>query len=114
MVGLVFLFHFIGDFIFQSRKMGENKSKSMKWLMTHVVIYATILGILSYPLFSNWLPFIIWIVINFYLHLATDFITSRCSGYFYLKNNMKAFWSTIGIDQTIHFTTLYYTFIWLT
>jgi len=114
MVGFLFLFHFIADFVFQSRQMGENKSKSFKWLLLHVSTYAAVIGILSFPLFSNWLAFTVWIVINFYLHLATDFVTSKLSTHFYLKKNMYQFWNVIGIDQAIHFTTLYYTFIWLT
>lgn len=113
MVGLIFLFHYISDFMFQSRMMGENKSSSLGWLLKHVIVYATILGLLSYPLFSGSLDFLFWILLNFSLHLMTDFITSKISTHFYLKKNLYGFWNTIGIDQTIHIVTLYYTFIWL-
>lgn len=113
MIALIFLFHFIADFLFQSRKMGENKSKSNKWLLLHVGTYATILGILSFPLFNDWKIFIFWILINFCLHLSTDFCSSRLSSFFYRKKNMYRFWNIIGGDQTIHFITLYYTFTWL-
>src|SRR5260221_14530512 len=113
MVGFIFLFHYIADFLFQSRMMGENKSSSLEWLLKHVIVYATILGLLVYPFFSSSLTFVIWIVMNFCLHLITDFITSKISTYFYLKKNMYGFWNTIRIDQTIHIVTLYYTFIWV-
>lgn len=114
MVGLIFLFHYIADFIFQSRMMGENKSSNFGWLLKHLVVYTIIIGLLAYPLFPSMLAFGVWIVINFYLHLITDFITSKISTYYYLKKNMYGFWNTIGIDQLIHIVTLYYTFIWLT
>lgn len=114
MVGLIFLFHYISDFMFQSRMMGTTKSSSFEWLLKHVIVYITIIGILAYPLFSSGLAFGVWIVMNFYLHLITDFITSKISTHFYLKNNMWGFWNTIGIDQIIHVTTLYYSFEWLT
>lgn len=114
MIGLLFFFHYVADFMCQSRMMGENKSKSFEWLITHVSVYIIVLGILSFPLFESWIGFTFWIVINYCLHLTTDFITSRLSTYFYLKKNMYGFWNVIGIDQTIHFVTLYYTYTWLT
>lgn len=113
MVGLIFLFHYVADFMFQSRMMGENKSKSFEWLLKHVFVYAIVLGILAYPLFTGWFLFGVWIVMNFWLHLATDFVTSKLSTYFFLKKNMYGFWNVIGCDQMIHILTLYYTFKWL-
>jgi len=109
----IFLFHFIADFVCQSREMGRNKSTNFMWLFKHLLTYTTVLGVLSYPLFSYWLPFVVWLIINFYIHLITDFFTSKLSGYFYLKNKEYMFWNIIGIDQTIHFITLYLTSSWL-
>jgi len=106
----LFLSHYIADFVFQSRKMGENKSTSFKWLVMHVIVYGATMGILTAPLFSNFDLYLIWFGVNVFLHLGTDFITSKLSGYFYQKKNMRMFWNVIGIDQTIHFLTLYYSY----
>jgi hypothetical protein len=36
---ILYVCHFIGDFIFQTRKMAENKSKSIYYLTSHVLWY---------------------------------------------------------------------------
>lgn len=88
--------HFIADFIFQSRKMAENKSRSFSWLSYHCAEYTAFL-----------LPFG-WrfALVNGAAHLVTDFITSKLTTKFYLAKNNKMFFVTIGADQAIHMTTL--------
>lgn len=107
---ILFLAHYIGDFVFQSSKMAEYKSKSHIWLLKHVVVYAVILGLITFPIFNDWKVFLGWIALNFSLHLVTDGVTSRFSGAFYKEKNMQGFWNVIGADQLTHFLTLYYTY----
>ena len=82
---LLLTFHYISDFLLQSREMGENKSKSIKWLSLHVFVYTTAMSfgfhILSGFCYS---PESILKVVNFFLitfstHWITDFITSKIS-----------------------------------
>src|SRR5579859_3942608 len=103
--------HFIADFLCQSRKMGENKSTSMFWLSMHILVYTIVLGFFSSFFFAP-IQFVNWLVINSVLHFITDFITSRMTTYFYKKQNMKYFWSTIGFDQLVHGLCLFYTSIY--
>lgn len=110
---LISLFHWIADFICQSRQMANNKSKSLYWLTMHVITYTTVTTIL-------WICFnqsietllIVWCV-TFITHWLTDFITSKITTYFYLKNNMYGFFSTVGFDQVIHGLTLLMTYNYL-
>jgi uncharacterized membrane protein HdeD (DUF308 family) len=110
---LLFLAHYVADFVCQSRKMAENKSKDHRWLLKHVGVYALVLGILTFPIFQYSDLFLIWVILNFVIHLGTDAITSRLAAHFYQKKSMGAFWRVIGIDQMSHYVVLYYTYIWL-
>lgn len=109
-IELIFLFHFIGDFVLQTRQMADNKSHSFYWLSIHILVYTIVLALLSWPLFISIQAFTVWILINCFLHLGADFITSKISSFFYLKKNLKWFWITIGFDQLIHIEILYHTF----
>ncbi len=93
---LIFVLHYIGDFILQTRWMGENKSKLLSALSLHILVYTATL-----------LPFgFEFAIINGILHFITDFITSRLSSRAYKNGNMAQFWAIIGFDQLIHTITL--------
>lgn len=119
--------HFVGDGLLQSDWMALNKSKSLKALSLHVLIYSLC--------FSIWGPRF-W-AITFVTHWATDFITSRLTSMLwfiklrpfmsvlpdatwwdYVANvaNGKRHWFFVVIlfDQLIHFVTLAATFKLLT
>lgn len=88
--------HFIADFVFQSRKMAENKSRSLYYLSYHCLEYTAFL-----------LPFgIKFAIVNGLCHFLTDFVTSKLTTKFFLSKNNKMFFVTIGADQAIHLTTL--------
>jgi hypothetical protein len=111
---LINLIHFVSDFLCQTREMATNKSKSLYWLTLHVLVYSTA-TIIGWCYFTTDIHVLgsIW-VITFLTHWLTDFTTSKITTYYYLKNNMFGFFSTIGFDQLIHSTTLlitYYYFI---
>lgn len=92
----VFILHYIGDFLLQTRWMGENKSKNIVALLMHIIVYSATL-----------IPFgFKFAIINGILHLITDFITSKLSSRAYLNKNMAQFWAIIGFDQLVHTITL--------
>ena len=116
----IFMFmvsHFFADWVMQSRKMAENKSKSWYWLSLHVLVYTVVFTfnsfIIFHDLFNIETEYILYFgLINGALHFITDAITSRFTTHYYTTGKMKAFWTTIGFDQLIHqtciFVTLYY------
>jgi len=92
--------HFIADFILQSNKMAINKSTSVKWLLTHVIIY-------TIPFFWFGLFFAI---LNGIAHFITDYFTSKATSYLWKKNQRHWFFVIIGFDQAIHLSTLLITY----
>jgi hypothetical protein len=78
--------HFVADFLCQTREMGINKGKSIKWLTYHVLVYSLVTTILWGWLMSlniNMLGFVF--CATFITHWITDFFSSKASGYAYLK-----------------------------
>lgn len=125
--GMLMIFtHFIADFVFQTRQMGENKSHSFWWLSVHVHTYYVVSSIFYFFILPP-IVLIIFVVVNFWLHFLTDFSTSKLTSFFYKKAEiarinldedgrkkwMSLFWLTIGTDQTIHGFCLFLTFKYL-
>ena len=95
--------HTIMDFVFQTQEMSTNKSSSNKWLSYHVLVYT--------------IPFLFidltFGLINGALHFAIDYVTSRMTTKLYAKGEIHNFFVVVGIDQALHFTCLFATYIWL-
>ena len=103
LIGLFFT-HWVGDFVLQSRWMGNNKSKNWKALTAHVATYTAIL--LQFALIVNIHHALVFTFINGIVHLITDAITSRITSNLYKANKIYAFFTVIGFDQFIHCATL--------
>ena len=93
---IVIWLHFIADFIFQIDKMALNKSSSNKWLSYHVLTYSIPFLYFGYK----------YAVLNAVLHFIVDYISSRCTKYYWQKQNRHMFFLIIGLDQAIHMTCL--------
>jgi hypothetical protein len=110
---LIFVVHFLGDFVFQSSKMATGKSKSIKWLSIHVGVYALVSLISLIVLgnfFGNFLVGFYWWITNVILHFIVDFFTSKITSRFWEQKNMRFFFVMIGFDQLLHAICLISTF----
>ena len=95
--------HFIADFFLQSERMGMNKYKDSKILAQHCAVYC--------------LPFIgfgwMYAALAGLLHFPIDFVTSRITHKLYGKQEYHWFFVVIGLDQAIHMTILFTTYLYI-
>jgi len=92
--------HTFADFVFQGRYIGNNKGKKPHVLALHCIIYG-VLYLFIDPLFA---------IVNGVLHFPVDYISSKLTGYFWKKKKEYLFFTTIGIDQALHYTILFLTY----
>ncbi len=105
----IFFAHYVGDFIFQTTWMATTKSKSLKALFLHLATYNAVLLVFGF-IFCWFTEVDIqlmaqYVLLNVALHLATDFVTSKCSSWAFENKKIELFWSMIGLDQFIHSAT---------
>ena len=105
----IMFYHFVGDYMLQSRWMGDNKSKRLDALLLHCGVYSLFL-LLAVVIEFGYYNAILFVGINFVLHLITDYFTSRLTAYLYGQKQMYETFAVMGFDQYIHFACLYVTF----
>lgn len=115
---IIILFtHWLFDFFLQSEKIGKFKSTSNLVLSTHVGIYSIGLFLLSAIIFKHGVEWVTvglsWVVINAAAHFLTDYVTSRATSALYKEQRYHEFFTIIGLDQFIHYITLFGTYVWL-
>lgn len=98
----IFWLHFIADFFLQSTYMALNKSKNIKALTWHCLIY-------SVPFF--WFGWKFALLAGL-LHFPVDFITSKITSRLWDKKEVHWFFVVIGFDQAIHITILVLSLKW--
>ena len=101
---LLFVLHWIGDFVCQTRWMADNKSKSLLALTLHVSVYSFVLfaGLLTVSNYFSIEGFLQFMGANFMLHWITDITTSQFTKLFWLNKDMHKFFIVVGFDQMIH------------
>lgn len=112
----IMLVHWFSDFVLQTRHMATRKSEDNYYLWLHVSIYSvsTIFFWFLLLLFTstdiNFIDMFISFVLIFSTHWVTDYFTSRLSSRFYKKEDYYNFFNVIGIDQWLHYLTLFLIF----
>ena len=115
---LIFLFHWVSDFVCQTHEMSLKKSKSILWLSYHVVVYTAVTTLLWSIFFGGMIENFSVIVpsifgIIFVTHWITDYFTSKWTSRLWQENKVHEFFVVIGLDQLIHATTLLITYNYL-
>lgn len=105
-------FHYTADWLMQTREMAEKKGSDIKTLLAHCYIYAVFcpFALSVYLAIENvftWHDVVAYTLFNFAAHLVTDYFTSMRSARLWKLEDKTKFWNNIGLDQTIHFITLY-------
>lgn len=114
----VLALHYVADFILQTPWQAENKSKNFEALLGHVLNYSIIMGLgytFLYPvlfgayenLFYFMFSFIGATMYVFYTHFFVDLITSRFTRKYFKAGNWHMGFVIVGLDQLIHYITLF-------
>ena len=116
--------HWVADFVCQTPFQAENKSKNWNALLSHTATYSGIWWIPCIILIQhvcpeesqNWIlgHSLLFILITFICHTATDYYTSRVNSVLWEKKAVHEFFCSIGMDQLLHYIQLILTFYYLT
>lgn len=116
----ILILHFLADFVFQTDKMAQGKSKNWSDLISHTITYSStvwmgiglmcISHILLYKEhYSIWFcP--LFAITTFVFHTAQDYITSRVNSKLWSDKKVHLFFVSIGFDQLLHFIQLLLTY----
>lgn len=121
MIFALVIIHWIADFVLQTHWQASNKSKNWLALSAHVATYTGTLLVLAGAVmfgipglaFLTVPTFLAWVLLNGVLHFATDAVTSRITSKLFGKD-WHNFFVVVGIDQAIHYVTLFGTLLLLT
>ncbi len=129
----MFFLHFLADFVLQSREMGEKKSSSVNWLFAHVAIQwitffvglnFVINPVMAYQIASinalihGIIDWNIWklykaIVYRRLQRMFPDEERFEYESVHYEYWKDKGFYTTIGLDQALHYSTIVLVIWWM-
>lgn len=109
--------HWVADFVFQTDKMAQGKSKNWNDLLRHTWVYSMVWFIVGnfLQIFNEGVFFPKWFVIQFFLitficHTIQDYFTSRLNSKLWAEKKVHWFFVSIGFDQFLHFVQLILTY----
>jgi len=112
---VILVAHFIADFCMQTERQANNKSKNNWILLEHVAEYTCMLVVSTVFLFDWYNPVSAWWpLFNGIAHYGTDWVTSRWTSRLYKQGKIRAFFRVIGLDQLVHFATLFASYVFFT
>ncbi|MEM9326987.1 MAG: DUF3307 domain-containing protein [Bacteroidota bacterium] len=106
-LSIIFVAHWVGDFLLQTTPMAVYKSWSLKWLTIHVIVYTavvTVFGLFVFDLALLWK----YALLNGGIHWVVDFFTSKVVSRY--KEKPRLFFVFIGFDQLLHILSLLWTY----
>lgn len=112
---LVILFtHWVADFVCQTDKMAQGKSKNWFDLLSHTAVYSSVFWVVCPFIFGdnpNWaLNCCLFFGITFVCHTITDYFTSRLNSKLWAEKKVHWFFVSVGFDQFLHFAQLLITY----
>lgn len=116
----ILIVHFIADFVCQTDWQAKNKSSDNVALISHTAIYSfvwfipvIVLCIIKNPNLPRYSS-ILFVLITFFCHTITDYITSRENKKLLEKGNTHEFFIGVGVDQVFHYVQLFLTYRYIT
>lgn len=108
----IIIIHWFADFVCQTDKMAQGKSKKWKWLLKHTYYYSMIWLMAGIGL-SGWIGIqgvLQFAVITFVVHTITDYFTSRLNSKLWEEKKIHYFFVSVGFDQILHYAQLFITY----
>lgn len=115
-LSIIFIAHFIGDFVLKSNWEERNKHKDIMALFSHIVGYSISLvtafflmlwfGLVLYPAQDLTLVLLTWLIINIITHFIVDYFTSKLNSRLWARGNMHNIFLAVGFDQLLHILIL--------
>ena len=112
--------HFIGDFVLQTNKQAQGKSKNWNDLLAHTFTYSSmwvfasclLIGYANKGQTTQWyvIHSLLFAFITFIAHTATDYFTSRLNSKLWAKGDVHNFFVSVGFDQVLHYLQLFLTY----
>lgn len=119
----ILIIHWIADFVLQTDSQAKGKSKNWNDLLSHTFSYSVVWFILGFVLllynfnleqkeFAVFgLNVILFTLITFTAHTATDYFTSRLNSRLWEQGRTHDFFVAIGFDQVLHYVQLILTYL---
>lgn len=108
--------HWFADFVLQTEEQAKGKSKNWEDLLNHTGIYSTVwwvaglLYILPTASEETFLKVLSFVLITFFCHTITDYITSRENSKLWEQGKTHSFFVCVGFDQYLHYIQLFLTY----
>jgi len=106
----ILIIHWSADFILQTHHQATTKSKSNIALLSHTISYSAVWIIYLFIVLGLFWTVLLFGLITFIAHTATDYVTSRQTARLYEKQDFHNFFVVIGFDQVLHYLQLWFTY----
>jgi len=116
----IIIIHWFADFVLQTHKQAQGKSKNWYDLLAHTFTYSTmwlfasclLIGYANKGQTTQWyvIHSILFALITFITHTITDYFTSRLNSKLWVKGDVHNFFVSIGFDQVLHYIQLFLTY----
>jgi membrane-bound acyltransferase YfiQ involved in biofilm formation len=120
----IIIIHWFADFVLQTRKQAQGKSKNWNDLLAHTFTYSLCWYLILFCFavcrnhfngpskedlgWSTWM--LLFPFITFIAHTATDYFTSRLNSKLWVKGDVHNFFVSVGFDQVLHYIQLFLTY----
>lgn len=116
----IIIIHWFADFVLQTHKQAQGKSKNWNDLLAHTFTYSSmwvfasclLIGYANKVQTTQWyvIHSILFALITFIAHTATDYFTSRLNSKLWVKGDVHNFFVSVGFDQVLHYIQLFLTY----
>jgi hypothetical protein len=109
---VLFIIHFFGDYIGQTKRNMDHLYKSKQALLNHCAFYS-LCFVFLYPLQLTFHQLFIFIIITFLSHFLFDFYASKIRFHYFVNQDLKLTNMACALDLVAHYIQIILTFIFV-